>query len=196
MFARCQKTSDTAFRSSIVALCQAIERNLAIGSPFSSMMAITATLVVFHPAAFAAAWVAEMAVFTSAAVLLISSRLPPIRLKTQVKLVMASRSFQVVLVSGCAAHASPIRRAGGIIHTGGNYFPNRFGNRSGAGRCVFAHLRGDRRFWGHFRACDWMRGYVRGYGRRLGINDMGNEKPQQGLPCWGWGWWWGQVRQS
>lgn len=26
-----------------------------------------------------------------------------------------------------------------------------------------------------------MRGYVRGYGRRLGINDMGNEKPPQGV---------------
>ena len=37
----------------------------------------------------------------------------------------------------------------------GKLFSNRFGNRSGAGRCVFAHLRGDRRFWGHFRACNW-----------------------------------------
>jgi len=41
-----------------------------------------------------------------------------------------------------------------------------------------------------------MRGYVSGYGRRLGINDMETEKPQQGLPCWGWWWWSGQVRQS
>ena len=141
-FLRCQNTSLTAFRSSIVALCHAMLRNLAIGSLSSSMMAMTATLVVFHPAARAAACVRLMAVFTSAAVLLISSRLPPIRLSKQVKLVMAPRSFQVVLVSGCAAHASPIRRAGGIIHTGGNYFPDRSGNRSGAGRCVFGHVLG------------------------------------------------------
>ena len=154
-FLRCQNTSDTTFRSSIVALCQAIERNLAIGSPFSSMMAITATRVVFHPAAFAAAWVALIALFTSAAVLLISNLLPPIWRNTQVKLVMASHSFLVVLVCGCAHHTSPIRRGCWIIHTGVNYFPDRSGNRSGAGRCVCGHLRGDRRFWGHFRACNW-----------------------------------------
>ena len=96
-FFRCQNTSDTAFRNSTVALCHAIERKRAIGSPFSIMMAITATFVVFHPAAFAADWVADIALFTSAAVLLISSRLPPICRKTQVKLVMAPRSFL-----GCA----------------------------------------------------------------------------------------------
>ena len=123
MFFLCQKTSDTAFLSSTVARCHAIDRKRAIGSPFSSMMAITATRVVFHPAAFAAAWVALIALFTSAAVLLISSRLPPICFKTQVKLVMASRSFLGVLVSGCAAHATLIRRGCWIIHTGGNYFP-------------------------------------------------------------------------
>jgi len=78
VFFLCQKTSLTAFRSSIVARCHAIDRKRAIGSPPSSMMAMTATLVVFHPAAFAAAWVALIALFTSAAVLLISSRLPPI----------------------------------------------------------------------------------------------------------------------
>ena len=188
MFARCQKTSDTAFLSSTVARCHAIDRNLAMASPFSSMMAITATRVVFHPAAFAAAWVAEIALFTSAAVLLISNLLPPICLKTQVKLVMASRSFLVVLVCGCAHHTSPIRRGCWIIHTGVNYFPDRFGNRSGAGRCVFGHVWGDRRFWGHFRACDWMRGYGSGYGSGLGINDMGNEKPPQGVALRGW-WW-------
>jgi len=96
-FARCQNTSLTAFRNSTVALCHAIDRKRAIGSPFSSMMAITATRVVFHPAAFAADWVADIALFTSSAVLLISSLLPPICRKTQVKLVMASRSFL-----GCA----------------------------------------------------------------------------------------------
>ena len=145
-FLRCQNTSLTAFRSSIVALCHAMLRNLAIGSLSSSMMAMTATLVVFHPAARAAACVRLMAVFTSAAVLLISSRLPPIRLSKQVKLVMASQSFLGVLVCGCAHHTSPIRRAGRIIHCRGKLFSNRSGNRSGAGRCVFAHLRGDRRF--------------------------------------------------
>ena len=77
-FLRCQNTSLTAFRNSIVALCQAIERKRAIGSPPSSMMAMTATLVVFHPAAFAAAWVAEMAERTSCPLMAISSRLPPI----------------------------------------------------------------------------------------------------------------------
>jgi hypothetical protein len=63
-----------------------------------------------------------MAVFTSAAVLLISNLLPPICFKTQVKLVMASRSFLGVLVSGCAAHTSPIRRGGWIIHCRGKLF--------------------------------------------------------------------------
>lgn len=28
-------------------------------------------------------------------------------------------------------------------------------NRSGAGRCVFGHVWGDRRFWGHFRGSNW-----------------------------------------
>ena len=96
-FFRCQNTSDTAFRNSTVALCHAIDRKRAMASLFSSMMAMTATFVVFHPAAFAADWVRLMAVFTSAAVLLISSLLPPICFKMQVKLVMASRSFL-----GCA----------------------------------------------------------------------------------------------
>jgi len=121
-FFLCQNTSLTAFRNSTVARCHAIDRKRAIGSPFSSMMAITATRVVFHPAARAAAWVAEMAVFTSTAVLLISNLLPPICRKTQVKLVMASRSFLVVLVCGCAHHTSPIRRGVRIIHYRGKLF--------------------------------------------------------------------------
>jgi hypothetical protein len=63
-----------------------------------------------------------MAVFTSSAVLLISSLLPPICRKMQVKLVMASRSFLVVLVCGCAHHTSPIRRDVWIIHYRGKLF--------------------------------------------------------------------------
>jgi len=145
-FFLCQNTSLTAFRSSIVARCHAIERNLAIGSPPSSMMAITATRVVFHLAARAAACVALMAVLTSAAVLLISNLLPPICRKTQVKLVMASLSFLVLLVCGCAHHTSPIRRAGWIIQHRGKLFSQSSGNRSGAFGCVFGHVGGDRRF--------------------------------------------------
>jgi len=145
-FLRCQNTSLTAFRSSIVARCHAMLRNLAMASPFSIMMAMTATFVFFQPAARAAAWVAEMAVFTSAALLLISNLLPPICLSTQVKLVMASLSFQVVLVCGCAHHATLIRRAGWIIQHRGKLFSNRSGNRSGASGCVFGHVGDDRRF--------------------------------------------------
>jgi hypothetical protein len=154
-FFRCQNTSLTAFRNSTVALCHAIDRKRAIGSPFSIMMAMTATLVVFHPAAFAAAWVALIALFTSAAVLLISSRLPPIRLKTHVKLVMASRSFLGVLVCGCAHHTTLIRRGVWIIHYRGKLFPNRLGiaqERS----CACSVMSGvivDSR--GHFRGCNW-----------------------------------------
>jgi hypothetical protein len=79
-------------------------------------------------------------------VLLISSRLPPICFKMQVKLVMASRSFLVLLVCGCAHHATLIRRGVWIIQHRGKLFSNRSGNRSGAGRCVFGHVLGDRRF--------------------------------------------------
>ena len=171
-FFRCQKTSLTAFRSSIVARCHAIERNLAIGSPFSSMMAITATLVVFHLAARASACVRLMAVFTSAAVLLISSRLPPICFKMQVKLVMAPLSFLGVLVCGCAHHTSPIRRAGWIIQHRGKLFPNRLGiaqERSGACSVMLWMIVDSRGISG---AVIGMRGYVRGYGRRLESNDM------------------------
>lgn len=191
-FLRCQKTSDTAFRNSTVARCHAMLRNLAMASPFSSMMAITATRVVFHPAAFAAAWVALIALFTSAAVLLISNLLPPICLKTQVKLVMASRSFLVVLVCGCAHHTSPIRRAGWIIQHRGKLFSSRLGiaqERVGACSVMSGEIVDSRGISG---PAIGMRGYVRGYGRRLGINDMETEKPPHGfamrglvvLPLW------------
>ena len=145
------------------------------------MMAITATRVVFHPAAFAAAWVALIALLTSAALLLISNLLPPICLSTQVKLVMASRSFLVVLVCGCAHHTSPIRRDVWIIQHRGKLFPNRLGiARKRPGACsVMSGVIVDSR--GISGAAIGMRGYVSGYGRRLESNDMGNEKPPQGV---------------
>ena len=148
------------------------------------MMAMTATLVVFHPAAFAAAWVAEMAERTSGPLMAISSRLPPICFKTQVKLVMASRSFLGVLVSGCAAHATLIRRGCWIIHTGGNYFPIALGiAQERVGAC--SPISG---------AAIGRRGYGSGYGRRLESNDMENEKPPHGFAMRGLvGGLWGSV---
>ena len=158
------------------------------------MMAMTATLVVFHPAAFAAAWVAEMAERTSGPLMAISSRLPPICFKTQVKLVMASRSFLGVLVSGCAAHATLIRRGCWIIHTGGNYFPIALGiapERVGACSPISGVIVDSGGISG---AAIGMRGYGSGYGRRLESNDMENEKPPHGFAMRGLvGGLWGSV---
>ena len=145
-FFRCQKTSDTALRSSTVALCHAIDLKRAIGSPFSIMMAITATLVVFHLAARASACVRLMAVFTSTAVLLISNLLPPICRKTQVKLVMAPLSFLgcagVRMCPPCNPY-SPRRSDNSLP---GEIIFQSSGNRSGASGCVFGPVGDDRRF--------------------------------------------------